>query len=471
MSVKYYCPKCTEELVFSVHSNFFLCKPCNFQRREFELKKEQSFLDQYSINKDDLYLNNLKIRIEAFKNYSLDSFYLSTSNAKKDLEKKHNYILELIEDVKKLGDNVKSSRLYVNNSRALIFKKLYEISYVLLNDVYGAYNVKSTPRIIYDILSYNDINELAKYLNKSIDLIDVDSTLNYQVKPKVLSKNEIRYQNQKVKELTKSFDRISDNSFKMLSTNDVNKKAELQDELISDGVMVVLDVGVNLVANAFNSITNSISNRIDILNKIRQTDNDLNIYMKDLLNSFQSLDNELRKLNKILNVNNNTLKVLEYSFLNLKENVFSKLENNVIFKEFKTLKEPFEKNKLFTDISSQIEKQKLFINENFLKFTFKSKKQIFDSLWNAKIHWFFSNQNNTLINDGDEFKKLQISISNEIKCMKDIYKIKGDNDRVFIELDDKIRCILNNDNVYKEVQNEVWLYVDKVFFNIKNKII
>lgn len=466
---KYICPKCTRNLIYSNIIRQYECKSCNYTENELVLKKEQSFFDEHPVNRDDALLNDVLNKIKGVKKMELDSFYLSTGSAKKDLEKKYNYVQYVIEEIKTLEKNNNLSIIEINKTRELIFKKLYEISYLILNEIYGAYNVNSIPEILHNVLNSNNIYELSRNLNKNFENIDLNNAVSTQITVKELTKEQKKYKERKSKELGKKFDRMGNNAISLLSTTNADKKAELQGELIIDGASAVLDVGFNLVAKGFNAIGESISNRIDVFERIRNTDKELNNVMEKVNNNFISIEDITKKHNQLLNINYNTFRVLEYSFMKLQKNVLINLQKIPVYKEYKVLKEPLEKNKLYTDMGFEITKQSIYLNENFLKFTFMRKKKIFDHLWKAKVYYFFKKQNNTMISSEKEFLDLQHQVSNNISSFKDICEIKKENDKIFIDLDNKVREILNKDFEFNIIKKEIALYVSKVFINIKLK--
>lgn len=469
MISNYICPKCTRNLIYSNIIRQYECKSCNYTENELVLKKEQSFFDEYPINKDDALLNKALNIIKEVKKTELDSFYLSIGSAKKDLEKKYNYVQYVIEEIKALEKHNNLSIIEINKTRELIYQKLYEISYLILNEIYGPYNVNSTPKILKDVLNSNNIYELSENLNKNFENINLNNAISTQITVKELTKEQKRYQEKKSKELGKKIDRMGNNTINLISTTDADKKAELQGELIIDGASAVLDVGFSLVAKGFNAIGESMSNRIDAFERIRNTDKELNVVMEKVNNSFINIEDIIKKHNKLLNINYNTFRVLEYSFMKLQNNVLINLQKIPVYKEYKVLKEPLEKNKLYTDMSFEITKQSIYLNENFLKFTFIRKKKIFDHLWKAKVHYFFKKQNNTMISTEEDFFILQHQVSKNISSFRDICEIKKENDKLFINLDNKVREILNNDFDFNIIKKEISLYVNKVFNNIKLK--
>jgi len=471
MPDKYICPKCIGMIDYSVVTGSYECKKCNYIEKETLIKKEQIFLNKHSINNDVVKLENAKRVIDGIKSYNLDSFYLSANNAKKDIKKKYNYIQKNISNtINELAQHNSTLVDKINNIRIRIFKELYQNSYFILNEVYGAYNVNSTPKIIQDILKSDDFYDLSRKIDASIQNIDLENSLKNQILIKKLTKEEIKYQDKKAKEFGIAIERIGGNALEMVTTPDYNKKEELKGEVIVESALIVAEIGINLIGKGIDTIGSSISNRMETFGKIRNTDKELDVIIKDVYKSYQELYDKINRNNEIININLSTLGVLEYSYKKLNERALVKLKKIPVYSEYYKLKAPLEKNKLFVELSYQITKQSLYMNNNFLKLLFKSKKYIFDYLWNVKVHYFFEKRNNSIISTKEQFLKLQDEVSETISSFKDIEILKNRNDEVFIELENGFREILKKDEQFIEIKNEVDSYIQKVFSVLKNKI-
>ncbi|EPR71914.1 hypothetical protein ADIWIN_3112 [Winogradskyella psychrotolerans RS-3] len=330
--------------------------------------------------------------------YSLDSKYYRSKTAKKDFEKKNNFIKEeLVPKVITWREKVIDVEKRMAKERLEVYGRIYQITDFIINDFFGKFKFNDTDHNIKIFLEMRDFSkyEIEETLSTSdLDFSDIETT--------DLGSNI----------LSSGFNALANGSFVELS-----EKSEWSK---SDKNRVAAEVGIAVGMEIINGISNVITKNSKIINHVRESDLQLNTEMEKLMNVISGLSIEQSTLIKNKRLYDRCDLVLDFTYKYKLLPIINELVKNPIFIEYKNKRRPYDLEQEKIQINETVLNEKISLS--FWGSLLKGKNANFKSSWKRRIQLANLEEKYTKINlELNESSHTNFNQLIDYKSIKDEY--------------------------------------------------
>ncbi|WP_040757508.1 hypothetical protein [Winogradskyella psychrotolerans] len=389
------CTNCGLEIKYNIP-----CCECGYYMPENEKKEILNLINR--TNTVQLFNKRLESSARGaylkLDDYSLDSKYYRSKTAKKDFEKKNNFIKEeLVPKVITWREKVIDVEKRMAKERLEVYGRIYQITDFIINDFFGKFKFNDTDHNIKIFLEMRDFSkyEIEETLSTSdLDFSDIETT--------DLGSNI----------LSSGFNALANGSFVELS-----EKSEWSK---SDKNRVAAEVGIAVGMEIINGISNVITKNSKIINHVRESDLQLNTEMEKLMNVISGLSIEQSTLIKNKRLYDRCDLVLDFTYKYKLLPIINELVKNPIFIEYKNKRRPYDLEQEKIQINETVLNEKISLS--FWGSLLKGKNANFKSSWKRRIQLANLEEKYTKINlELNESSHTNFNQLIDYKSIKDEY--------------------------------------------------
>lgn len=365
-----------------------------------QLEKKEITHKLTNINNNILIDDNLKKQTEEstealFLFYMLSGTYFRNSSAKRDYQKKVDYLKSnLIPKVNEWRESIENAQKIVAKDKVEVYGRIITITDFILKEFFGPFTVKENGLQIFE--EYKDFGRYKlseTILEADLSFSDI-KTVNFGS-----IGNDI---------MNSVGNTLSEGSFKELS----EKKEWSQ----SDIKTVKTEVGVAIAGQLISGIGNMIGQNNQAIEAVREADKELNKKLDQItkvINSLSIEENEIEKQKKLFDKSDI---ILDTCYEKILKPIVTDLNKDVTYLDYKKARKPFDDEQEIIKIDNELLDKKIKLS--FWGCLFRNKSQNYLFGWKNRI-----NQTEKLDRYNELTRSLKTSVHNSLKDFKE-YEIK-----------------------------------------------
>jgi hypothetical protein len=295
-------------------------------------------------------------------NYLLDDFYFSSTSAKKDYEKKVNFLKsDLLPRINDWSETIQAGEKKVAKDKIEIYSRVIAITDFVLKEFFGPFTIKDN-----GLENFIEFRDFGKY---KISETIFDANLDF---------SDIK---------TESFGTIGNNIMDSVgatlqhgSFKELSNKSEWSN---ADVKRVKTEVGIAVAGELISGIGNMIGQTRQAIKNVRIADKELNDKLEEISNVLNALSIEENEIGKQKILCGYCDIILETCFNKILQPIVDELNNDPVYLEYRKARTPF-------DIEQEIIKIDKETLDTNIKISFwgcllRNKRQNYRSNWKKRI--------------------------------------------------------------------------------------